>query len=172
MRIETERLIIRDVEDGDVEALVPIFLTNPVYLELTEGNGTAYDAEKLRRELAIARATPGRRFAGVYLVEAEEPVAVVDWLLENESDGKPWIGLLLVRADRQHDGIASEAFAAVARELRRAGGHVVRAGVIDGNRAGTRLTARLGFRRVGSKTMQLGSGRRKVWILERPLEEG
>jgi RimJ/RimL family protein N-acetyltransferase len=105
--LETDRLIVRDVEDEDLDALLPIYLSNPLYLRLTEGREDGYDVGKLGRELAVARATPGRGFVAAFLKDEDgEAVAVVDWLLENESDGKPWIGLLMVRSDQQSRRIA------------------------------------------------------------------
>jgi hypothetical protein len=40
---------------------------------------------------------------------------------ENPSDGTPWLGLLMIRADLHRHGLASEVFAGLARELRRNG---------------------------------------------------
>jgi RimJ/RimL family protein N-acetyltransferase len=160
--------MIRGLAEDDLIALMPVYETNPAYLRLTEGDGT-YDLEKLQRDVAVARATPGRELAGIFLRATGEAVGVVDWMLENESDGKPWIGLLIIRADQQTTGLASEAFSGLAHHLREQGCSVVRAGVIEVNDAGRRLTHHLGFRQVGSKMMRFGSGEQTVLILEREL---
>jgi hypothetical protein len=35
---ETERLVVREVAAGDLEAILAVYLSNPDYLEVTEGS--------------------------------------------------------------------------------------------------------------------------------------
>jgi hypothetical protein len=51
---ETNRLVVRDLNEDDSLAILPIYETNPGYLRLTEGSDSAYDLEKLQREFAAA----------------------------------------------------------------------------------------------------------------------
>jgi RimJ/RimL family protein N-acetyltransferase len=136
---QAKRLVVREPLDEELEALLAVYTSNSDYLDLTEGPGDqAYDLEKLRRDLAIARITPRRRLEGIFLAETGEPIGVLDWMEENPSDGKPWVGVLIVRADYQRRGIASEAFEGLAETMRLRGFAAVRAGVIARNRAGPR----------------------------------
>jgi hypothetical protein len=36
---ETERLVIRELREEDLEAVLPVYTSNPGYLALTEGSG-------------------------------------------------------------------------------------------------------------------------------------
>jgi RimJ/RimL family protein N-acetyltransferase len=167
---ETERLVVRAPDDGELQAMLAVYDSNPFYIELTEGVAGAYDLGRLERDLAVAHSTPGRELAAVLEKESGELIGVLDTLLENESDGKPWIGLLMIRADRQHEGFASEVVLGFGDRLRELGVSVVRSGVIDGNEAGRRLTERLGFEQVRTTAMRMGSGERTVRVLERRLD--
>jgi GNAT superfamily N-acetyltransferase len=91
-------------------------------------------------------------------------------MLENPTDGKPWLGLLMLRADRQRQGLAEEVFLGLVEHLREQGYSALRAGVIETNHEGRRLTTRLGFRAVDSKKIRLGSGEHDILVLERAFE--
>jgi RimJ/RimL family protein N-acetyltransferase len=172
-QFETERLLVRQLEADDLEALLPIYTSNPEYLSMTEGSaGEAgrYDLGMLERDFAIAGLVPGRRFAGVFLKPELEPVGVVDWLLENPSDGKPWIGLVLMRADRQRQGLGRETLAGLDRHLRQQGLSEVRAAVIERNAAGRALTESAGFELVETKVQRLAAGEETLLVFEHRLE--
>lgn len=109
-RFETERAIIRELSEADLEPILLVYQSNRGYIALTEGHEGAYDLRRLQLEFALANATPGRRFTGVFLRPNGEAVGVLDWMLENPTDGKLWVGLLMIRADRQRQGLAEEVF--------------------------------------------------------------
>lgn len=123
----------------------------------------------LQRDLAVAGMTPGRHVAGVFDRQTGEPVGVVDWLDENPSDGKPWVGLLMIRADRQGRGLASETFAGLAEQLRARGLASVRAAVSERNPAGRSLARSLGFEPVSTRRARTPS-RDEVVVFERSLQ--
>ena len=169
MLFETERLVVRELAAEDLEAVLDVYLSNPGYLELTEGSaGEAghYDLGMLERDLAIAQSTPGRVFAGVFDRASGETVGVLDWMDENPNDGKPWLGLIMIRRERQREGLAVEAFEGLAEHLRRRGIFVLREGVIESNEPGRALAERLGFELVERRTMKLGSGEQPILVLE------
>lgn len=171
---ETERLVVRELEEDDLDAILPVYLSNPGYLALTEGSGGEpgrYDLEMLRRDLALAWLTPGRRVAGLFLREGGEAVGVLDWMEESPSDGKPWIGLVIVRADRQRQGLASEAVEGLAGRLRELGREVVRAGTIGRNPGARALARRLGFEPISTTVRRMAS-EEEVVVLERALRQG
>jgi RimJ/RimL family protein N-acetyltransferase len=171
-QFETERLIVRELAADDLEGLLRVYTSNPEYLALTEGSaGEAgrYDLGMLERDFAIAELVPGRRFAGAFLKPELEPVGVLDWLLENPSDGKPWIGLVMVRSDRQREGLAREALEGLADHLRAQELSEVRAAVIERNEAGRALASNTGFEVVESRTQRLAAGEETILIVERRL---
>jgi RimJ/RimL family protein N-acetyltransferase len=106
--------------------------------------------------------------AGVSLNPSGEPVGVLDWIEENPSDGKPWVGLVMIRADRQRRGLASEALDGLADRLRASGARSVRAGVLARNPAGRALLQRLGVESVSTTTVRMTS-EEEVIVLERDL---
>lgn len=122
----------------------------------------------LERDLAVARMTPGRAMAGIFLRQSGEPVGVLDWMDENPSDGMPWVGLLMIRADRQRQGLAIEAFEGLAALLRDRGARAVRAGVMERNAAGWKLAGRLGFGPVSTTAIR-STSEEEVVVLERRL---
>ena len=163
---ETERLVVRELSDHELEAVLPVYLGNGAYLALTSGfagEPGRYDLESLERDFALARITPGRHLAGVYARDGGEPVGVLDWLDENPADGTPWIGLVMVRPDRQRHGFGSEAVEGL---LERLSGRV-RMGVIVGNEAGLALVRRLGFERVSTAGKRMNA-LEEIAIYERP----
>ena len=164
---ETDRLELREVSDGDCEPLLAVYEGNPDYLALTEG-AASYDLEKLRRELAIARMTPGRHTPAIVDKQSGVLVGVLDWLEESPSDCCPWLGLVMVRADFQRRGIAVEAVNGLASHLRAQGLGVLRAGVIDRNPAGRAVVRRLGLEAFAEKRVRMASGER-VTVFERRL---
>jgi hypothetical protein len=110
---ETERLVVRPPEPDELQALLEVYASNPGYLALTEGSAGEpgrYDLGMLERDVTLAGLTPGRTLAGLFLRASGELAGVVDWMDENPEDRMPWIGLLMIRADRQHQGLATEAF--------------------------------------------------------------
>ncbi len=56
--------------------------------------------------------TPGQHTAVLRLRDDGASVGVLDWMDENPNDGAPWLGLIMIHADRQHRGLAGEAVAA------------------------------------------------------------
>jgi RimJ/RimL family protein N-acetyltransferase len=170
---ETQRLLVRPLGEEDLGTVLEVYTSNTKYLHLTEGSGGepgCYDLEMLQRDFAIARMTPGRHLAGIFLKQDGEPIGVLDWMEENPSDGKPWIGLLIIRPSRQQAGFAPEAFEGLAALLRDRGTDAIRAAVLGRNSAGRGLASRLGFQLVSTKSMRMVS-EEETLILERTLDE-
>lgn len=170
-QFETERLLVRELREDEIEAVFDVFASNSTYLALTsgaEGEPGRFDLDMLQRDFAVARAMPGRHMDAIYLQENGEPVGVLDWMEENPSDGAPWVGVLIVHAERHRQGIASEVFEELATRLRARGARSVRAAVIERNAAGRRLAESLGFTPVSRTVRRLASEETLV-IVERLL---
>jgi RimJ/RimL family protein N-acetyltransferase len=170
-RLETERLVLEPAQDDDLPELLEVYASNPAYLAMTEGSAGdpgRYDIGMLERDIAIARMTPGREVLVLRRRAEGGIVGVLDWVDESSSDGYPWIGLVLVRADRQREGLATEAIEALLAELAAGGTEAIRVGVLPGNEAGAGLTAALGFERVEERPFRSAVADH-VTVLERRL---
>jgi RimJ/RimL family protein N-acetyltransferase len=170
-RFETARLMVRPLEPSDIEAAFDVYASNPDYLELTEGTAGEpgrYDRTMFERDFAIVQMTPGRQLSAVCLNETGELLGGLDWMLENPADGYPWLGLLIIRADRQRQGFGREALEALAAQLRTSGMAALRAGVIERNRPGRAFAEELGFQSVETTTQRMAS-EENVIVCERAL---
>lgn len=77
----TERLIVRELRESDLDGLLEVYVSNPAYVNLTEGSGDEpgrYDLAMLQRDFAIAQMTPGRQMLGMFPSRTGEPVGVLD----------------------------------------------------------------------------------------------
>jgi RimJ/RimL family protein N-acetyltransferase len=169
---ETARLTAAEVAGSDIPELLDVHLSNPAYLELTEGSGGvagAYDRGMLERDLAMAALTPGRHTAVLRLREGGTCVGVVDWMDENPNDGLPWIGLVMIHAAHQRRGLGAEAIAGLAAHGRAAGWTRLREGVIDGNAAGMALALAAGMREIERKQHRVAAGERDLAVMELDL---
>lgn len=166
---ETEKFAIRELAEDDLVRIFDVYASNHAYLELTSGTSGEpgrFDLEMLRRDFAVARAMPGRHMAGVYPEDGDDPIGVLDWMEENPSDRKPWLGLVLVRADRHRQGIAREVVEGLAAHLRRGGADAMRTAVIARNEPGLAFVRALGFECVFTTTKRLAS-EEEMLVLER-----
>jgi len=169
---ETARLTAAEVTEEDVPELLDVYLSNPGYLELTEGSGGvagAYDRGMLERDLAMSALTPGRHTAALRLRDDGACVGVLDWMDENPNDGAPWLGLVMIHADRQQQGLAAEAIAGLADHGRREGWTRLREGVIDGNDAGMALALATGMREVEHRAHRIAAGNCELAVMELAL---
>jgi RimJ/RimL family protein N-acetyltransferase len=107
-----------------------------------------YDVAEAQRYLE----TEGGRTNGQALVLVERDSGAVigsaALLVPNPADGIPWIGLLILRADRQGRGLGREAATAIERRLARDGWAEVRLAVLATNPRARRFWERLGYRQV------------------------
>jgi RimJ/RimL family protein N-acetyltransferase len=169
----TTRLTVRDAEADDLADLLAVYLSNPAYLALTEGSHGEpgrYDRGMLERDFVMAQMTPGRHMMSILAKPGPSAIGVLDWMECNPSDSHPWIGLVMIHAERQHEGLGSEAVEGLLGCLRRRGVPAVRAAVIERNPAGRALVAALGFVPVSQKTMRMAAAEEAVAVVERSLE--
>jgi RimJ/RimL family protein N-acetyltransferase len=96
-------------------------------------------------------------------------VGVLDWMDENPNDGAPWLGLIMIHADRQHLGLAGEAVAGLAEHGRAAGWTRLREGVLEGNDAGMALARSAGMDEVERKRHRVAAGDRELAVMELAL---
>jgi RimJ/RimL family protein N-acetyltransferase len=155
------------VSEADLPYLLEVFRSNPRYLEWAEGG--RYDLETLRMDWSSARSAEGRYMLALRDPETGAPIGVIEYLTVNPNDGHPWIGLILVAADRQREGLGSEAMNAVLDHITLNWASPVRLGVIDENVAGLGLAISLGFERYDEVHQDLGGGEQRLVLLQRRL---
>jgi RimJ/RimL family protein N-acetyltransferase len=167
LALKTERLRLDLVREADLPRLLEIFQSNPEYLERAEGG--IYDLETLRLDWQDARDTAGRHMLALRDRETGEMVGVLEYLEVNPADGHPWIGLIMVSAERQREGLATEAMQAVCEHVAFNWASPIRLGVIDQNHAGLALAVALGFQPYGETAQDLGGGEQRLVLLQRRL---
>ncbi|HEX6797224.1 MAG TPA: GNAT family N-acetyltransferase, partial [Ktedonobacterales bacterium] len=114
----------------------------------------------------INRMMPGGHVLGIYLKATGEAVGQANFLEENPEDGMPWLGLLMIAAPHQRQGVGREAFGALATYFRTTyGWPALRLGVLVPNTTGLAFWRALGFEQVEEK----GEDARRVFVLERVL---
>jgi RimJ/RimL family protein N-acetyltransferase len=144
-----------------------VFSSNPRYLEWTEGG--EYDLEMLRADWETAQGSEGRNMLALRDRETGELAGVIEYLDVNPNDGHPWIGLIMVGAERQREGLAAEAMLAVCDHVHLNWASPMRLGVIDENQAALALAISLGFQQYGEAVQDLGGGERRLVLLQRRL---
>jgi hypothetical protein len=78
---ETARLKAEEAAGDDIAELLAVYLSNPAYLDLTEGSGGVpggYDSGMLERDLAMSALTPGRHTAVLRLRDGGACVGILD----------------------------------------------------------------------------------------------
>ena len=175
LELETPRLRIRDAEAEDLPALLPVYLSNPAFVRMNEGSqGEAgyYDLEMFQRDWWINRMMPGGHVLGLYLKATGAPVGQANFLEENPEDGMPWLGLLMIAAPHQRQGLGREAWDGLAAHFRATyGWPALRLGVLKPNTAALAFWQALGFTQVAEKGEGEGDGdgERRAIVLERAL---
>jgi RimJ/RimL family protein N-acetyltransferase len=165
IKLETERLQLEPLAEQDLPDALDAFESNPEYLEWTDG--ADYGIELLRQDWQNASQSPGRHMLGIRDRDTGELAGVIEYVENNEHDGHPWIGLIIVRADRQKDGIAGEAMLAVCGHVNYNWASPVRLGVIEHNRPGLALAVSLGFQPYGEAEQEFGAGPARLILMER-----
>jgi GNAT superfamily N-acetyltransferase len=155
----------------DLEALLEVYLSNPRTLAVTEGSGGEpgrYDRGMLERDLWIAGVEPERTAAALVLSSSGEPVGAMDWVERHLERDIPWLGMLMLHADHQRQGLGREALEGLAAQGRSRGWPALGAGCLaDDARARAFLTA-CGLVQTGETSHGFAAGTRPValWWLE------
>jgi RimJ/RimL family protein N-acetyltransferase len=147
--------------------VLEVFLSNPEYLGWTEGGD--YDLETLQRDWHVTELDPQRHMLALRESASGALIGVLEYLEHNERDGHPWIGLVMVSADRQREGFAAEALTALADQIHLNWASPLRLAVIAQNEAGMRLALALGFEPYGEAEQPLGGGYQRLVLMQRRL---
>jgi GNAT superfamily N-acetyltransferase len=174
LKLESQRLVMTEAAEDDVDGLLSVALSNPDFTgdhEASGGEPGRFDRDMLERDLAVAWMDPARH--PLVLRTKEEPARVIGWaevLDEHPRDHVPWIGLLEVHQREQRSGYGREAVDALVDWARNRGATALRLGVDEGNDRGFAFWHSMGFRHLEERERAGPSGRIAVNVLELPLD--
>ncbi|QKG84418.1 GNAT family N-acetyltransferase [Kroppenstedtia pulmonis] len=159
----TKRLHTAPIEEQHFHELHAVHLSNPEYLLMAEGEET-FTKEKMLQELRNAKEA-GRTPLGVFLSKDNELVGFLEYWEQAETDGKPWIGLLMIHHDHQRSGYGSEIAKGFLRWAESKGWYEVRIGVLDKNKEAFLFWRSLGFEVFEVKETKMPSGIKTVFCM-------
>jgi len=172
LEIVTDRLEMRETVADDLEVLLPIYLSNPTFVEQNEGSEGEigrYDLDRWQRDWHIQQMLPGSHRLGCYLKEDLAPVGFLDFL-EKHEDGYPWLGSLVIDKGSQRRGFGSEAFQGLidyARENKACPSWTtLRAAVKVVNEEGLAFLTHLGFQTVKTESERFAGGFQQFLVME------
>jgi RimJ/RimL family protein N-acetyltransferase len=156
--------VLTPVAEHDLPSVLEVFKSNPRYLTWTEEG--EYTLDTLRGDWETAHAADGRHMLALREKDTGDILGVVEYLENNANDGHPWIGLILVGAERQREGLGAEAVRAVCEHVHMNWASPVRLAVIEDNKAGLALAVALGFEPYGEAFQFLGGEDRRLVLLQ------
>ncbi|WP_347564322.1 GNAT family N-acetyltransferase [Bacillus sp. MM2020_4] len=128
-------------EEITVETLyiaVEIINSNPEYNQLENG--------KERRNLReVEDDLLNGRTKSLFIKLDDTYIGIIDYLLLNEKDQCPWLGLLMIHADYQGFGFGRQAYLIFEKEMVEKGLRVLRIGVLKENHTAQRFWHSVGF---------------------------
>ena len=173
LAVKTERLVLTEATEKDVDGLLAVALSNPEFTGNHEGSAGEpglFDRDMLERDLAVAWMDSARH--PLVLRHKDDRGRVIGWaevLDEHPRDLVPWIGLLEVHRQEQRHSYGSEAAAALLVWARAGGAPALRLGVDEGNTSGFAFWQRLGFLEVDHRERVGPSGPVQVTVMEMRL---
>jgi RimJ/RimL family protein N-acetyltransferase len=175
IELESARLRLREISADDLALVLPVYVSNQDFLqqqEGSEGEAGRFDLERWQRDWHIAQMMPGNHWLGCYLKAQGEAVGFIGFLEENEDDGKPWLGALIIHSAYHRQGLGTEAFYCLTDHFRgEYSWPVLRAGVLEQNKAGLAFAHHLGFQPVQEGMKRFSGGEQRFFVLERSLVE-
>ncbi|MDM5336998.1 GNAT family N-acetyltransferase [Fictibacillus enclensis] len=123
-----------------------IMNSNPFYNELFYGKGKVEPKDIMEELLDIK--PPRFRYV---VKEYGKNAAIIEYLLHNPKDGKPWLGFLMVAKACQNQGLAKKLYTECENELRKMKHPVLRLGILTGNAPAFSFWSRMGFREIEIK---------------------
>ena len=167
---ETDRLVIAEATEADVDGLLAVALSNPDFTghnEGSDGEAGRFDRGMLERDLALAWLDPARH--PLVIRDKNNPPRVVGWgdvLDDHPRDHVPWIGLLEIHQQEQRRGYGREAVTALREWARVRGATALRRGVDEGNAKAFAFWQTLGFRPVDERDRPGPGGPLRVTVME------
>ncbi len=168
IELESTRLRIREIMADDLPALLEVYMSNTAFrqqMEGSEGEAGRYDLERFQRDWHIAHMME-RYTLAAYLKESGEAIGYIEYIEEND-DGKPFLGTLTIHADYQRQGLGTEAFERLAHHFREDNGWTaLHCGILAQNEPGLAFAHHLGFQPYKQLSSRLSSGMQEFILME------
>ncbi|MEH7884955.1 GNAT family N-acetyltransferase [Bacillus sp. JJ1609] len=103
-----------------------------------------------------------------YLLKVDDAfIGIIDFIMENPRDKKPWLGLLIIHNDWTQKSFAGKALAIYEELMRSRNIKEVRLGCFTANTTGMKFWERNGFHKV----KEISYREKPLWIMEKKLVE-
>ncbi len=145
-RLVTRRLTLHRASQAEAPALAVVFASNSEFLRTSWACHQTFDAAEAARHLEMESQRENGLCLSIVERATHRVIGLAVLQVPNPVDSVPWIGLLIVAADRQDEGFGSEAAWALERLLARQGWPEVRLNVLVANPRARRFWERLGYR--------------------------
>jgi RimJ/RimL family protein N-acetyltransferase len=173
LRLETTDLVLTEVEEDDLDAIVVLRRSNADRLARTEGTDIApghYDRGMLERDLAVAAYDPARRVLCARLRQDGRIVGYVDLLDAHPEDGTPWLGVVEISASDHRHGYGRQCVEVLARRAEKdLGQPVLRAAADSDDQQAASFLEHVGFTAASRTERSSPRGRVPVTVYERSL---
>ncbi len=141
---QSQRLRYRELGEADLEQLVFLYNSNPVYMQVSAGK-PAVTLEEVRRDYAENKEYPDSVELLVSEADSGEIAGVFMFILNNPRDNQPWLGLLMLHSGKQGKGYAKECLQTLVDWLRENGFSSLHLGVLEANRRVVPIYEACGF---------------------------
>jgi RimJ/RimL family protein N-acetyltransferase len=155
-------------EHTDGDALLEIFNSNPKWIAATNDFAGQIRCDRSDVEMFLWQGTMGEASRCLEIREGgqDQLVGVLAWIAQHPRDGCPWIGSLVLRADRQRQGLGSEVLQAVEPLLAAEGCERVRAGPLIAQPWARAFLESLGYAPIEER---LDQDKRRCMVMEKWL---
>src|SRR5512137_3016566 len=112
VHLETERLIIKALNEADAETLLPVYLNSADYVDTQTPDVPSI--EMVRSDLALAAANNSVT-CGIFRRDTGQPIGVISFV-PNSFRGQPdyaWLSQLMIQENDRLEGYGAEAYQAV-----------------------------------------------------------
>src|SRR5512137_1030814 len=112
VHLETERLIIKALNEADAETLLPVYLNSADYLETQTPDEPSL--EMVRSDLALAAANNSVT-CGIFRRDTAQPIGVISFIAHSFRGQRDyaWLSSLLIQEHDRLAGFGAEAYRAV-----------------------------------------------------------
>ncbi len=111
-QVETDRLIIKELNDADAETILPVYLNSADYLGTQTPEPPSIEMVRLDMELAAQHDSV---YCGIFRRETQQPIGVISFVPHSFRGQRDyaWLSLLMIQENDRLEGYGAEAYRAV-----------------------------------------------------------
>ena len=112
--LETERLVIRELSEADVDLILPVYLNSVDYLDTQTPEEPS--SEMVRSDLVQAVVNDSI-YCGIFQRETNEPIGIISFVPHSFRGQRDyaWLAALMIQENDRLEGFGAEAYQAVER---------------------------------------------------------